>query len=158
MSGRNYIVVTSGGASMFLKFICDELIPFIESNYRVDSQDRAILGYSHGGLFTLYVLFHSPGTFQRYFAGSPSIWWDNTILFKYENEYASTHKDLPAKLFICAGSLESEPMLENMNKMSKRLRSRNYPSLELETYIFENETHASCYAGAISRALRVIYK
>jgi predicted alpha/beta superfamily hydrolase len=158
MSGRNDLVVTSGGAAMFFNFIRDELIPFIESKYRVDSQDRALMGYSHGGLFTLFALFHSPGIFQRYFAGSPSIWWNDRIIFKYEDEYAAAHKDLPAKLFLSAGRLEGEPMLENLNKISERLRSRNYPNLELETNIFDNETHASCYPAAISRALRVIYK
>jgi predicted alpha/beta superfamily hydrolase len=158
MSGRNDLIVTSGGALLFLNFIRDELIPFIESNYRVSSSDRAIMGYSHGGLFTLYALFHSSGTFQRYFAGSPSIWWDNTVIFKDEYEYAATHKDLPVKLFISVGSLEGKSTLENISKMAERLRSRNYPGLKLETHIFEDETHPSCYAGAISRALRVIYK
>jgi predicted alpha/beta superfamily hydrolase len=158
MSGRNDLVVTSGGALLFLNFIRDELIPYIESNYRVKQNDRSLIGYSHGGLFTLFTMFSSPETFQRYYAGSPSIWWDNKVLFKYEKEYVDTHKDLPVKLFMSIGSLENIPSIADMFEMAGRLESHNYPKLKLETHIFENETHASCYAGAISRALRVIYK
>ena len=43
-----------------------ELTPFIESNYRAEPTDRAIFGYSDGGLFVLYALFSQPGTFRRY--------------------------------------------------------------------------------------------
>lgn len=158
MTGRDDIVVISGGAPKFLEFIRDELIPFIEANYRVSPSDRAIMGFSKGGLFTLYTLFQYPELFKRYCAGSPSIWWDNSILFKYEEEYNANEDDLPVRLFLSNGSLESESMLSDMKKMSERLKSRNYPNLELNTHIFEDETHASSYAGAISRALRVLYK
>ena len=79
-TGRNDIVVASGGADKFLSFICEELIPFIESNYRVSSSDRTIAGVSASGLFTLYTLFKKPETFQRYFAGSPSINWDEPYM------------------------------------------------------------------------------
>ncbi|MCJ7524032.1 MAG: alpha/beta hydrolase-fold protein [Candidatus Aminicenantes bacterium] len=158
LSGRDNIVVRSGGAQKFLEFISTELIPFIESNYRVSSTDRALLGYSAGGIFTFYTLFQHPEIFKRYFAGSPSIDWDNGIVFKYENEYAATHKDLPVRLFMSAGNLESETMLKNMKKMAGQLQSRSYPYLELETHIFENETHASCYAVAVSRGLKILYK
>jgi len=42
--------------------------------------------------------------------------------------------------------------------MTGLLQSRNYSNLKLKTHIFEGETHSSCYAGGISRALKVIYK
>ena len=156
-SGRDDVVASSGGAPKFLQFIHDELIPFIESNYRVSSTDRALMGHSAGGLFTLYTVFHHPEIFQRYFAGSP-FGWDNGILFKYENEYSSNHKDLPVRIFISTGSLESETMVKSMKEMSAQLQSRNYSSLELETHIFENETHASGYAASVSRGLKILYK
>ena len=157
-SGRDDIVARSGGAPNFLKFIHEELLPFIESSYRASSTDRALMGHSAGGLFVLYTVFHHPEMFQRYFAASPGVDWDNRILFEYENEYASNHKDLPVKLFMSAGSLENEAMIKNMIEMSAQLQAKNYPSLELGTHIFENETHGSSYAAAVSRGLKVLYK
>ena len=64
----------SGGAKNFLRFIRDELMPCINSNYRTDPTDSTIVGHSLGGLFALYVLFHEPDTFRRYVASSPSLW------------------------------------------------------------------------------------
>jgi len=62
-TGRDDIVVQSGKAYKFLDFIRIELIPFIESKYRISSNDRALHGTSLGGLFTLYALFEHPGIF-----------------------------------------------------------------------------------------------
>jgi predicted alpha/beta superfamily hydrolase len=157
LSGRNNIVSKSGGAQKFFEFIRDELIPYIELNYRVKRNDRALIGYSYGGVFTLYSMFYSPETFQKYYAGSPSIYWDNKVLFKYEKEYADTHKDLPVTLFMSVGSLEYKTVIADMYEMASKLESHNYPGLRLETHIFEGETHTSCYAAGVSRALRTIY-
>ncbi len=56
----------TGGAPDFLRFIAEELIPLIDLNYRVSIDDRAIYGYSMGGLFVLYALFRQPSLFRRY--------------------------------------------------------------------------------------------
>jgi len=146
--------VQSGGAPHFLKLLREEVIPFVEANYRVSSTDRGLAGYSYGGLFTLYALFHAPELFKRYFAGGPTMWEQ---LFEYEEKYASTHTDLTAKVFITAGGLESD-LHEPIQRMADRLRSRGYPGLEVQTYVFEGEGHSSAYAASVSRALRVLYR
>jgi predicted alpha/beta superfamily hydrolase len=150
--------VKTGGAAKFIDFIVREVFPFMESNYRVSPAGRGIGGYSYGGLFTLYVLFKQPNLFENYYAGSPSINHDNGILFNYEEEYASTHKNLKAKLFMSAGGAEDSLMISNMNKMAGLLQSRNYPDLIVETYVFPDESHQSCYPSSIMRAFRVLYK
>jgi predicted alpha/beta superfamily hydrolase len=157
-TGRDDIVVQSGGADKFLAFIRDELIPFIESNYRVSSTDRALHGTSSGGLFTLYALFQHPELFQRYFAGSPSIQWDETYMFNLENNFADSHNDLPVRLFMCVGGLEEEYYINNIKKMTQLLLSRNYPNLELETLVFDNETHGTTGPASLCRGLKMLYK
>jgi predicted alpha/beta superfamily hydrolase len=54
------------GAVRYLEFFQQELVPFVESNYRVSPSDRTLWGYSRGGLFALYALFEKPTLFQRY--------------------------------------------------------------------------------------------
>lgn len=157
-TGRDNIIITSGEADKFFAFIRNELIPFIESEYRVSSKDRTLHGTSLGGLFTLYALFQHPETFQRYFAGSPSISWDEAFMYDLENNFATSHKDLPVRLFMCVGGLESEKYINNMNKMAELLRSRDYPNFELETLIFDNETHGSTVSASIARGLKMLYK
>jgi predicted alpha/beta superfamily hydrolase len=147
------LAVQSGGAPLFLKSLVEEIIPFVEANYRVSSTVRGLAGYSFGGLFTLYVLFHAPEMFTRYFAGSPSMW---DPLFEYEENYASNHADLKARLFMTAGGNESD-RVERMQRMVDCLRSRRYPGLEVLTHVFEGEGHSSAMAASVSRALCVLY-
>lgn len=153
LTGGRHIAVHTGGAAAFLESLTKEVIPFVEGNYRVSSADRGLAGYSFGGLFTLYALFHAPEAFTRYFAGSPSMWDE---LFEYEDHFASAHNDLQAKLLMTAGSLETD-ILEPLQRMAARLRSRRYPSLAVQTLIFEGEGHESAYAAAASVAIRLLY-
>jgi predicted alpha/beta superfamily hydrolase len=147
------IKTQTGGGPQFLRCIQEEIIPFIETQYRVDAGDRGLAGYSYGGLFVLYALFQAPATFKRYFAGSPSMW---TVLFELEESYAATHKDLDASLFLSLGECEDElrpPFL----RMEEILQSRGYPGLKMQSHIFEGVGHVSASAAAISRALEVLY-
>ena len=62
----------SGGAAKFLRFITEELIPYVEDNYRTDSPN-VIYGGSNAGLFTVYAIFTAPEKIQAAIAGSPMI-------------------------------------------------------------------------------------
>jgi uncharacterized protein len=95
--GFSNCAIRTGGASIFLEFIRDELFPYIHSNYRVDMKNKALYGYSYGGLFGLYTLFHAPETFNKYLIGSPSIHFSGGITFLYEREYAISNTDLNAQ-------------------------------------------------------------
>ncbi len=145
--------VQSGGAAQFRQALAEEVIPFIETNYRVSRTDRGLAGYSYGGLFTLYVLFHTPETFARYLAGSPTMWKE---LFEYEETYAALHSDLRTKVFVTRGGLETDQH-EPVQRLVDRLRSRGYPGLELRSQVFEGEGHSSAYAASVAHALAVLY-
>jgi uncharacterized protein len=149
----------SGGGGKFLRFIDEELIPFVETKYRVKKSDRAICGFSYGGLFALYVLFNKPKLFNRYLAGSPSFYWDNEILFKYEQKYFEKSSNLPVKLFMSAGSLENEDsFIKPLNHFTQILNSRGYSGLELRSIILEEETHYSSCGNAFTKGIRWLFK
>src|SRR3712207_7926770 len=50
----------SSAANLFLDALTQEMIPFIEANYRTNPSDRCLYGYSSSGFFVLYALFHQP--------------------------------------------------------------------------------------------------
>lgn len=158
LTGGDTIPVETGGAPRFLSFISDELIPFIESEYQVTPEERTLGGYSYGGLFTLFAMFERPGLFNRYFAGSPSIHYDDRVLLRMEEEFSGSHNDLPVRLFMSAGGLEGTDMIENMTKMEEMLESRHYPGLEVITHIFEDETHSTAMAASIMRGFTTLNK
>jgi predicted alpha/beta superfamily hydrolase len=97
----------SGGADKFLSVIKDEVFPLIENNYRVDTNDKTLIGCSLGGLFSMYALFTHPEMFKRYVAASPAFMWDNNVLNQYEEQYHANTSNPSAKLFMCVGGVES---------------------------------------------------
>jgi hypothetical protein len=139
---RDYRPVESGGAENFLLFIKDELIPYIDSNYRTIPNERTINGYSIGGLFALYALFTQPDIFNRYIVGSPSLLWDNSSIFSYEENSSEKIADKQINIFISVGSEESdEKYFDPTDKMVTQLQERNYSALKLEAKVFSGSKH-----------------
>jgi predicted alpha/beta superfamily hydrolase len=146
----------SGDAPKFFAFLKEQLIPFIESEYQVDASQRVLMGSSYGGTFTLYALFSEPGLFSGYVAASPAVPYGGRFAFEQEAEYASSHKDLPVRLFLSVGGVEElrRPVEEFMHILSER----NYTGLEMETRIIEGERHAGNKPEAYNRGLRFIFQ
>ena len=90
--------VHTGGAPLFLRTLKEELIPYIESKYRVTS-DRGLAGYSFGGTFTAYVLLNDGETFSRYLIGCSGDWGGT-----FETDLAKSGKTLHGRVFISGGS------------------------------------------------------
>ena len=73
-----------GGAGALLQFIEKELKPWVVDRYDIDHENATYFGHSFGGLFGTYVLLTAPAEFRRYIIGSPSLWWDHGVMFRYE--------------------------------------------------------------------------
>jgi len=146
----------SGGAEKFLNFIKAELIPYVDTNYRTNTADRAILGHSYGGVFILYTLLNEPDVFQRYCAGSPAPEYDERVLFEYEKEFAKSHSTLPIKLTVIVGALEEETTTATEDFCSV-LKSRDYGGLELNLQVLDGESHMSVIAQVIVKGLKSVY-
>jgi pimeloyl-ACP methyl ester carboxylesterase len=160
----------AGQGPRLLAAIAHEIVPFIEQNFAVTT-DRTIIGWSLGGLFTLYALFHEPKVFQRFLAVSPSLWWENGLPLRWEEEWAAAHDDLDARLFLAVGANEEAPgggwrsegfsdqiiawfqQVTNFRAFSDRLAARRYPSLKLGSVIFPDEYHMTVYPAAVARGL-----
>ncbi len=65
-------VLTTSGAGRFLRYIEEEVIPYIDSHYRVTPY-RILAGHSLGGLFALYVKETKPELFPAMILISPAI-------------------------------------------------------------------------------------
>jgi predicted alpha/beta superfamily hydrolase len=72
---------TSGGAEKFHKFIADELIPFMNNNYRISAYS-SIMGHSVGGTFITWSLLTQPGLFNGYIAINPDLHYGDSYVIK----------------------------------------------------------------------------
>ena len=61
----------TGGAHRFLRFLSDEVKPYVEREYRT-AAFSILVGHSYGGLFTVHTLVRSPEAFDAHIAISPS--------------------------------------------------------------------------------------
>lgn len=144
----------SGGAKLFLNFIKAELIPFMESNYRVND-DRALMGSSLGGLFTLYTLFTEPDIFDKYVLTSPALLWSNGVLFNYEREFSSQKIPLSKKVYSAIGSYED---VVTYQKFIDQLKNRNYEGLRLESRVLDGIGHSGSKAEGYTRGIQFVYE
>jgi len=146
----------SGDAPKFHSFLKEELIPFIESTYRVDASQRILMGSSYGGLFTLFALFTEPELFTGYVSASPAVPYGTQYVFTQEKEYFNQRQDLPVSLFISVG--DSEQLTQPVEVFMRTMAERGYAGLTLQTMVIEGERHASNKPEAYNRGLRFIFQ
>jgi predicted alpha/beta superfamily hydrolase len=129
-------------ADLFLKALFEEIIPFIEANYRTTPGDRCLYGYSSSGFFVLYALFHEPDAFQRYIAGSGDLYLAYPYLIHQDRQLAARKSPGLIHLYLSAGELE-EHQFPFFHQLAEFLEQGNYPGLVLTTEIFKGEYHGT---------------
>lgn len=147
----------SGHAKEYTAFLADQVIPLLQKTYRIDANNKIFVGHSFGGLLGSYILVNRPEIFDHYIIGSPSLEYDNKVIFAMEKKYAEKHKSLKTHAMIYAddndGSLTNQRMADNVLAFEKVLRSRNYSGLNLQVEIIKDENHHSVFPGLLSRGL-----
>lgn len=149
---------TTGDGPRFLQFIEETVIPFIESNYRVKKDERAISGSSLGGLFTLYAMYEKPELFKRFISISPAVDWDDRYLFKLNDRYGEENDSFPVRLFLSQGGDEYGPFRQPIVEFQQKLAQRNYKDMALLNYTIEGERHSGVKSEGYSRGLRWVFK
>ncbi|MEP7265179.1 MAG: alpha/beta hydrolase-fold protein, partial [Bacteroidota bacterium] len=103
-----------GGASKFMEFIKTELLPRIENDFAADTSrnSRVLLGHSFGGLFGAFAFTNYNTVFGNYIMLSPSIWYDNEVMLRYEQENRIKNKDNRQLVFMGLGELENSGRMQ----------------------------------------------
>jgi len=133
----------SGGGKKYLAFIEEELIPYIESNYRTNTY-RALEGHSLGGLFTLSTFMERPDLFNSFIVMSPALWWNGEELTKKALEFFKTHVGLKNSLFFGIGTYESGTdygMRKELKNYVDVITKNKPEELRFERKEIENEGH-----------------
>jgi predicted alpha/beta superfamily hydrolase len=80
----------------YLKFIVEELKPFVDSKYRTlsDKQHTAIIGSSMGGLISFLAAWKHPEIFSMAGCMSSSFYYNDEKIFKTIDEYDGTKKHI----------------------------------------------------------------
>lgn len=146
----------SGHADDFLKFVDQELLPFIDSNYRTNKDDRVIWGHSLGATFALNVMFNKTYLFKRYIATSPSFVHSGKPIYDYQKDLAINSLDSEVRLFVSVGSLETTYSAKAQPFMHA-LAERNLQNLKLDTMILDGFDHIAANFQGFIYGLRAVY-
>src|SRR5690606_34942831 len=109
----------SGGAQSFLAALTEELIPFVENQYRV-ADKKVLMGSSLGGLFTSYAMLEKPGFFDGYVAIAGSYSVDSAYFDEKLAYYAHTRALKDVRSYLAVGSLDgNEVLVKTLNNSIK---------------------------------------
>jgi len=144
----------TGNAPNFLKFIKQDLIPFVDSNYRT-TKDRTLMGHSAGGLFGAYALFNEPEIFNRYILASPELMYDVPSLVSYEKEFAKKGPQSQVRIFMSTGGLEA-PKLPVFREFAEMMKTE-HPAINTEARIIADTTHNASEADGYLQGLRSVF-
>lgn len=128
----------TGGAGQFLRFIAEELIPFIESRYRTHPH-RTLVGHSFGGTFTLYAFIRNPDLFNIFIAMSPAVVLYDTPLIKDADTILADRSTLNKYLYITVG--DEPDFRKGILDFVKVLESKAPDNLRWEFIDLEKEDH-----------------
>jgi hypothetical protein len=145
----------NGGAENFVKFISDELFPYLNTNFPILQEGKSLYGHSFGGLFGTHVLLNHPKLFDNYLLLSPSLWWNKQAILqnvKLDSSINSKH----LKLYFGSGSLE-RGIAGDQLEMVNTLQKLNSKKVTIKFEILDNETHRTVIGRGFTNALRFVY-
>ncbi len=143
----NYVPNQEGiiGARKFISFFQEELIPEVETRYRIDKSNRTLFGWSYGGAFAFYTLFNQPQLFHNYLILGDAPTPDDPLDI-LEKSYFEKNRKLHAKVFMGMGNYDTS--YPHLMTFVKRLENRRYEGLQFKWETVSNFTHS--YEAAVA--------
>lgn len=145
-------VPNSGGSAEFIRFIGDEVEPFIAKTYKTNGL-RTLIGQSLGGLLGMEILFTRPELFDNYILVSPSLWWDDGSLSTTADNWCKEHADTRKSVYIAMAS-DDDMMQDDIDRVRTALKAHAHEPLRWAYVEFPEETHATILHQAVYRAFQ----
>jgi predicted alpha/beta superfamily hydrolase len=144
---------TTGSSAKFINFIANELQPYVEKSYKVNSS-KTIIGQSLGGLLATEILLKNGKLFNNYIIVSPSLWWDDQSLLKNADTLINNQKLINTKVFVAVGE-EGKVMKDDAKKLAELATKAKDLTVNFE--FFEKEDHATILHSSIYQTLLKMY-
>jgi len=146
----------SGNSPNFIRFLDEELVPFVDTEYRTDGTST-IIGQSLGGLLVAEVFLRSPQTFDNYMIVSPSFWWDDYSLIGEIEAAIPAQPDRTGSLYLSLGT-EGDEMQTGVDRFVAILRNHAPDALKWYYAPFPEETHATILHRSLYRGFELFYE
>jgi len=146
---------SGGGADNFVLFFKNELIPYVNKNYKTDSYN-VLVGHSFGGVFAMHALLMDPDLFNAYIAIDPSFWYKNQMQVKSaQNEFLKA-KNWNKTIYITGR--EGGGMKDmGITSMEKVMENSAPKDLNWKVVAYSDEDHGSVPFKSVYDGLRFIF-
>lgn len=144
---------SGGGADVFYKFIKEELIPFVDKNYRTYNY-KVLGGVSFGGVFVMYAFITDPQLFNSYLVQSPSMWWDNKILLNKTESFLSKNPKLDNNLYL---AMANEGIQMGVDSLSELLKKYAPKELKWKYDKYPEEVHETVNYKGTWNGLKFVF-
>ncbi|ADB40356.1 alpha/beta hydrolase [Spirosoma linguale] len=151
---------TTGHSDNFMQFLEQELVPYVEKNYKT-SPSRTLIGQSLGGLLATEVLLKKPALFTQYIITSPSLWWDNGSLLNLSTSLLEHSGNRQTNVYIGVGKEGLTPtviprvMEVDANLLAEKIKNSKNKMVTVYFDYLPQEDHATIAHQAIYNALRL---
>lgn len=149
---------STGHSEQFIKFIRDELKPYIQKKY-LTNDHQTLIGESLGGLLATEILLKHPAMFDQYIIVSPSIWWDNGSILDVSSNSLKGSLQEKTKVFIAVGKEGLTPgakprvMETDAYLLAEKLEKINSNLLQVYVDYLPGEDHGTIMHQAVYDAL-----
>lgn len=132
----------SGGAPHFLRFINEELIPYVESKYRTHPY-RILEGHSFGGLFSVYTLMNQPEIFDAFIVEAPALWWNQEEMTQQAKDFFIENPSIDKSMYFGVGGEEGWGMRQELIRFINVIEENNPKNLKWHHEEVGDEDHMS---------------
>ena len=153
---RNRDMTPGPGASTFQRVLAEEIIPWVERNYRA-APERILVGHSLSASFAVHTLLNRPDLFRTYVAASAPLW-------RYQDFDADVRAGLPraakagTAVYLTVGEYENDQLRNGVRRFADVLSST--PSGNAPAWSFtdmKGEDHSSTPQRSLYNALEARY-
>ncbi len=146
---------TGGGADKFQQFFKQELVPYINKNFKTEGFN-VLIGHSFGGVFAMHVLLNDPDMFDAYIAIDPSFWYKDQLQVKSSRIEFTKAKNWSKPIFISGREGEGMDGM-GITAMEKVLKTSAPAALKWKIVAYKDEDHGSVTFKSAYDGLRYIF-
>jgi predicted alpha/beta superfamily hydrolase len=144
-----------GGAESFRRFLREELIPLIESDYRTEPY-RSLRGNSFGGLFAINDYMSDDPIFNAVIVASPAVGWNYGELISRVPEFFED--GIPRPIFVGAAGKDYPGNLENIREFARAVETASPDSALWRFVIYDRDSHYSLAFQSTFDGLRFLFE
>ena len=153
---RDFSPPPSGDAARFSSFLKNELIPYINKNYRTEPFN-IFIGHSLGGLFVIHTLLDEPQLFDAYFAISPGLHWNGQSEVVKAGDIISPNLSLNKYLFMTYSQGDGDNIRSSTDRFVNILKTNAPNDLKWKFTFMPNDRHNSTPIRSVYGGLEFLF-